>query len=87
MAALVGRVFEHQVFAGGAGHGAGDHLDVASHPVLFVDERVAGLEFERDDLVAPLAGQLAGAAFGGGAGDVGGGVHHQPDAGGPETMP
>ena len=45
-------------------------------------QRVAGFEFQRDDLVAPLGRHLAGGAFGGGdrTGDVAGRVDDQPDA-------
>ena len=80
LATLGRRVLQHQVLPGGAGHGTGDHLDVASHPVLLVHQRVPRLQLKRDDLVAPAGGHLAGGALVAGAGDVGGGVHHQPDA-------
>ncbi len=42
-----------------AAHRAGDHFDEPAHPVLFVDDVVAGFEVERVDLVAPAAGRQA----------------------------
>jgi hypothetical protein len=48
-------VLEDEVLAGGALHGALDHLDELADAVLLVDDEVAGRSCERVDLVAALA--------------------------------
>ena len=53
--ALGRRVLDEQVLAGGALHGALDHLDVAADAVLLVHDVVAGPQLQRVDRVAPPA--------------------------------
>ncbi|GAA2807547.1 hypothetical protein GCM10020219_094230 [Nonomuraea dietziae] len=52
-------VLDDEVLAGGALHGALDHLDVAADSVLLVHDVVADPELERVDHVAPPARQPA----------------------------
>ena len=52
LAALAGRVLDHQVLAGGAGDGALHHLDVPADAVLLVHDEVAGPQLQRVDHVA-----------------------------------
>ena len=78
LAPLAGGVLEDEVLAGGARDRALHHLDVAADAVLVVDDRVARLELQRVDGVAPprrhlLARVLAAEAAR--AGEVGLGEH------------
>ncbi|CAM4102345.1 hypothetical protein TSST111916_21210 [Tsukamurella strandjordii] len=54
LAAFAGGVFDHQVLAARAGHGALDHLDELADAVFVVHHEVACGQRERVDLVAPL---------------------------------
>ena len=67
-------VFEHQIVAGGAGDGAGHHLQVAADAVLLVDDEIAGHQLERVDALAAPARHPAAQVLGAdpaGAGQIG----------------
>ena len=87
LAALAGRVLDHEVLAGRAADRALDHLDVPADTVLLVHDEVPGAQLQRVDDGAPAAGQAPHVlGRGPAAGDVGLGEQGDPQPLGDEPV-